>query len=132
MIYFMISYSTLIYIASEIASGMHQLQSMGFVHRDLAARNVIIYTTKLVVKISDTGAFISEYKKEYYKEVLPIRWLSPESILRGKFTAKSDVFSFGVTLWEILTYCKLLPHSHLTDEALLKAVLNQTNGKLKV
>lgn len=122
----------MIYFASEIANAMHQLQSMGFVHRDLAARNCIIYTNKLLVKITDCGAFISDYKEDYYKEVLPIRWMAPESILKGRFTSKSDVYSFGVTLWEILTYCKIKPHSHLSDDALLKTLLHQTNGKLKV
>lgn len=81
------------------------------------------------MKITDSGAFIKEYKNEYYNEVLPIRWMSYESILKGNFTNKSDVYSFGVTLWEIMKYCKILPHQHLRDEEILSIIFDDS-GKV--
>ena len=109
---------------------MQDLHSRGFIHRDLAARNCLIYTTNFKVKISDSGAFISEYKNEYYNEILPVRWMSYESILQGKFSTKSDVYSFGVTLWEIMSYCKMLPYELFTEEELLSEIVNENKSTL--
>ncbi|KAJ6222245.1 hypothetical protein RDWZM_000790, partial [Blomia tropicalis] len=125
-----IRFVNLIEIASQVAEAMQDLHSRGFIHRDLAARNCLIYTSNLKVKITDSGAFIGTYKTEYYNEVLPVRWMSPESILEGKFAAKSDVYSFGVTLWEIMNYCKVLPHEHLTEEELLAEIINENKSSL--
>lgn len=111
---------------------MQDLHSQGFIHRDLAARNCLIYTSNMKVKICDNGAFIGEYKKEYYNEVLPVRWMSHESILQGKFTSKSDVFSFGVTLWEIMNYCKMLPHEQLSESELLAEIISENKAEMDV
>ncbi len=124
------SYSTLIYIASEVASGMKYLETLGYVHKDIAARNVLVYTTNLLIKIGDSGAHAAANKIDYYKG-MAIRWASPESLMHGRFTSKSDVYSFGVTLWEILTYCSIKPFHNLDDETFLKAVVaiyEQTNN----
>lgn len=125
-------FTNLIEIASQVAEAMQDLHSRGFIHRDLAARNCLIYTSNMKVKICDNGAFIGEYKKEYYNEVLPVRWMSHESILQGKFTSKSDVFSFGVTLWEIMNYCKMLPHEQLSESELLAEIISENKAEMDV
>ncbi|KPM09873.1 Discoidin domain-containing receptor 2 precursor-like protein [Sarcoptes scabiei] len=111
----------------QIAEAMHTLNQIGFTHRDLAARNCLIYSKTLKIKLSDTGAMNKSYKKEYFQETLPIRWMSFETIINGVCTTKSQVYSFGVTLWEIMKYCQMLPHQFLSDEELLNEIFNTEN-----
>ncbi|KAM8794294.1 high affinity nerve growth factor receptor [Eudromia elegans] len=104
-----LSLGHMLHIATQVASGMAYLASLHFVHRDLATRNCLV-GQNLLVKIGDFGMSRDIYSTDYYRvggrTMLPIRWMPPESILYRKFSTESDIWSFGVVLWEIFTYGK--------------------------
>ena len=93
---------------AQIADGMNYLESREIVHRDLAARNVLVQGTYFV-KITDFGLskVLDDGSSEFYGEtgsLMPIKWLAPECISQRLYTHKSDVWSYGVTCWELFTF----------------------------
>lgn len=103
---------------------MEYLASHHFVHRDLAARNVLV-GEGLTVKISDFGLSRDIYSSDYYrvqsKSLLPVRWMPPESIMYGKFTTDSDVWSFGVVLWEVFSF-GLQPYFGYSNQEVIEMI----------
>ncbi|XP_047414156.1 proto-oncogene tyrosine-protein kinase ROS isoform X2 [Sciurus carolinensis] len=127
----------LVDVCVDISKGCVYLEQMHFIHRDLAARNCLVsvkdYTSPLrIVKIGDFGLARDIYKNDYYRKrgegLLPVRWMAPESLMDGIFTTQSDVWSFGILIWEILT----LGHQPYPAHSNLD-VLNyvQTGGRLE-
>ncbi|XP_068094525.1 focal adhesion kinase 1 [Hyperolius riggenbachi] len=103
---FNLDLASLILYAYQLSTALAYLESKRFVHRDIAARNVLVSTADCV-KLGDFG--LSRYMEDstYYKASkgkLPIKWMAPESINFRRFTSASDVWMFGVCMWEILMY----------------------------
>ncbi|XP_065842857.1 uncharacterized protein [Oscarella lobularis] len=97
----------LVKFCHQIAKGMNYISDKKLVHRDLAARNCMV-NMDLEVKVADFGlSRVMTEGKDYYRTgqsgQLPIRWMSPESLLDLVFTMKSDVWSYGITIWEVMT-----------------------------
>ncbi|XP_073250033.1 uncharacterized protein [Porites lutea] len=101
-----LTYGNLMAFAWHICQGMDYLARKGYVHRDLAARNVLIGENK-IAKVSDFGLSRHVYEEKVYhgkpNRKLPLKWMSTEAIFDHTFTTKSDVWAFGVVLWEIVT-----------------------------
>ncbi|XP_056019750.1 ephrin type-B receptor 1-B-like isoform X4 [Ostrea edulis] len=109
-----------------IASGMRYLSNMGYIHRDLAARNILI-NGNLVCKVADfglsreididttDGAYTTKGGK------IPVRWTAPEAIAFRKFTSASDVWSYGVVMWEVVSYGER-PYWNWSNQDVIRAV----------
>ncbi|KAL0277427.1 UNVERIFIED_CONTAM: hypothetical protein PYX00_004716 [Menopon gallinae] len=96
--------ATLLLFSFQLSTALSYLESKKFVHRDIAARNVLV-STPYMVKLADFGLSRVLDNQSYYKSSkgkLPIKWMAPESINFRKFTTASDVWMFGVCIWEIL------------------------------
>eukprot|EP01118_Nematostelium_gracile_P018881 TRINITY_DN854_c0_g1_i1.p1 TRINITY_DN854_c0_g1~~TRINITY_DN854_c0_g1_i1.p1 ORF type:complete len:422 (+),score=98.68 TRINITY_DN854_c0_g1_i1:70-1335(+) len=111
----------------DVTKGMQYVASRGIVHRDLAARNVLVCGTRerFELKISDFG--MSREGDSYYSDTttIPYRWCAPEVFTHQKFSVASDVWSFGVTCWEIYELGKV-PYHKLSNAEVQEAVLKGT------
>ncbi|OCT78143.1 tyrosine-protein kinase FRK [Xenopus laevis] len=109
-------------MAAQVASGMAYLETQSFIHRDLAARNVLVGENS-VYKVADfglarvfTGDDVYESKND---TKLPLKWTAPEAVKYNKFTVKTDVWAFGILIFEIVTYGKM-PYPGLTGRQALE------------
>ena len=113
----------LIDIGKQVASGMAYLEGRNFVHRELAAKNVLVGDNS-VCKVSDYGLTRLIDEDEYDSRVgakFPIKWTAPEAAMYNRFTVKSDVWSFGIVLYEIITRGRT-PYAGLTGRQILEEV----------
>uniref|UniRef100_F6QTW3 Tyrosine-protein kinase n=1 Tax=Ciona intestinalis TaxID=7719 RepID=F6QTW3_CIOIN len=112
----------LLVLMNQVCDGMAYLSGKNIVHRDLAARNILLVTENFA-KISDFGmSRIFLESDNYYKAsqpgTWPLRWYAPEALLYYKFTSKGEIWSFGVTLWEVFSYGSR-PYSGLKGREIL-------------
>ncbi|XP_072255325.1 ephrin type-B receptor 4 isoform X2 [Pyxicephalus adspersus] len=110
-----------------IASGMRYLAEMNYVHRDLAARNILV-NSNLVCKVSDFGLsrFLQEGSTDpTYTSCLggkiPIRWTAPEAIAFRKFTSASDVWGYGIVMWEVMSFGER-PYWDMSNQDVINAI----------
>ncbi|KAJ8285013.1 hypothetical protein COCON_G00038630 [Conger conger] len=110
-------------ICAQVAQGMEHLSNHRFVHKDLAARNCLI-SAQRHVKVSALRLSKDVYNSEYYhyrQSWIPLRWLPAESVFEDDFSTKTDVWSFGVLMWEVFSQGEL-PYTKLSDDEVLEGL----------
>ncbi|XP_072170519.1 tyrosine-protein kinase yes-like [Diadema setosum] len=113
----------LVDMGAQVANGMAYLERKNYVHRDLAARNVLVGIGN-IAKVADFGLARMIEDNEYMARQgakFPIKWTSPEAALYGRFTIKSDVWSFGILLTELITYGRI-PYPGMMNMEVLEQV----------
>ncbi|XP_064173611.1 inactive tyrosine-protein kinase 7-like [Anguilla rostrata] len=117
-------------ICAQVAQGMEHLSNHRFVHKDLAARNCLI-SAQRHVKVSALSLSKDVYNSEYYhyrQSWIPLRWLPAESVFEDDFSTKTDVWSFGVLMWEVFSQGEL-PYTKMSDDEVLEGL---QAGKMKL
>lgn len=115
-----LTFDDLLKICLDIVNGCCYLEENKYIHRDLAARNCLVSSQKKeerVVKLADFGLARDIYKGSYYKKQtdspVPLKWMAPECLSEQKFTTMSDVWSFGVLIWEVMSFCQVKPYGNV-------------------
>lgn len=121
----LITPSEFLHCCLQIARGVAYLAEQKYIHRDIASRNCLV-DHNLVVKIGDFGLSRDVGVVDYYRvggtqAYLPVRWMPPEALLFGKFTTQSDVWSFGVLMWEVYTFGRQ-PYRGLSNHEVIDAI----------
>ncbi|CAH1243137.1 FGFR3 [Branchiostoma lanceolatum] len=126
-----LSMEQLIQFGVDVANGMSHLAAMQCIHRDLAARNILL-GENLVAKVSDFGLSRDIYEDSEYvkstKSKLPLRWMAYESLFYNVYTTQSDIWSFGVLLWEIMTMGNL-PYEGMKGKRMMDMI--KDGGRLE-
>jgi serine/threonine protein kinase len=124
----------IINICLQITNAMLYLESLNHIHKDLSCKNCIISVSnsdEISIKICDLARYMYSYRSDYCilltntQQSIRLRNTAWESICTGQFTNKSDVWSFGIILFELLTSCKQTPYAELNDEQLIQ-IINST------
>lgn len=112
--------SQLIQMCYDIAKGMEYLEKNNVIHRDLAARNCLL-DRKIRVKVADFGlSRCLQSDEEYFCQIkeVPVRWWAVEVFSSAPYTSKSDVWSYGITIWEVFSRAEI-PYSHIVQNHLV-------------
>jgi serine/threonine protein kinase len=101
---------------------MAYIASMKYVHRDLAARNCLLDHDLKTIKVADFGLSRDIYERSYYRQgssqAVPVKWMSPESIRNKMYNYKTDVWSYGVVMWELMTRC-VMPYENISNSDMI-------------
>jgi len=111
----------LIDMGAQVAAGMAYLEEKNYIHRDLAARNILV-SENLICKVADFGlahVINGDIYEAHTGAKLPIKWTAPEAAMYNNFTIKSDVWSFGILLYELITYGHV-PYPEMNDAQVLE------------
>uniref|UniRef100_A0A8C4T333 IL2 inducible T cell kinase n=1 Tax=Erpetoichthys calabaricus TaxID=27687 RepID=A0A8C4T333_ERPCA len=117
------SHKTLLGMCLDVCEGMAYLERANFIHRDLAARNCLV-GENYEVKVSDFGMTRFVLDDQYTSSLgskFPVKWSAPEVIQYSKFSSKSDVWSFGVVMWEVFSEGKM-PYENRSNGEVVEAI----------
>ena len=113
----------LVDMSAQVAAGMAYLEEQNYIHQDLAARNILV-GEHLICKVADFG-LVRVIDEDIYEAhtgaKFPIKWTAPEAAMYNRFTIKSDVWSFGIVLYEIITYGRV-PYPGMTNAEVLEEI----------